>query len=142
MKNPKASGHPAHMLFARTCLAPLLKSVKPYVSPEYIEKYSIKVRDLDFESGVVRDPKTHQPDPEARTFTLPFSRKKMQALLDNKKPWICWTNGEARPLSYDPSLDDWWHAYRIGMHLDVYLADHHSGDMPGIMHDLGMGYME
>ena len=133
MQKLNTSDRPAHMLFVRAPLAPMLKPEGDYVSPEYIKKYDIKVRHLDFESGVIRDSKTHARDPEARTFTLPPSRSEMLGLLETTKPWVA--DGEVQTLHYDESLDDWWHAFLIGQHLNRFL-DGHCENRLGLAYDL------
>lgn len=57
-----------------------------------------------------------------------FLRKAMLAHPRNNKP--CYDD----PLHWDECLDGWWHAYRIGIQLSMYLRSSHDGEMPGLTH--------
>lgn len=120
-------------MFIKRPLSPLVKTTDSYVSPEFLQKYGIKVRPLDFDSGAVLDPKTREPDPSARAYTQLFPREAMQAYL--RTNWPCPDD----PLHWDECLDGWWHAYHIGNHLATCLrSSQGDSDILGLVQTIGL----
>ena len=139
MQRPDASGYPAHILFAKRLVRPLLKTSDPYVSPSYLQDFHVKCRRFDLYTGATFDPRTGKPDPSARVFTQPISEKSMERAVNATRPWVTDID-DNRTLHWDEDLDDWWHAFQIGNHLDTYLVNNYNQNLPGLLG--GTGWQE
>lgn len=104
---------PALAILVKGALAPLFKTTDPYLSPAYLENHRIKVRRLDFESGVTLDRAGRKADPYAKKYTQIVPSHKMEKAVGKTRPWISPHYGTVRSLVWDESLDNWWHAYVI-----------------------------
>lgn len=75
---------PALAILVKGALAPLFKTTDPYLSPAYLENHRIKVRRLDFESGVTLDRAGRKADPihtpkNTPRLSLPTKWKRLSA---------------------------------------------------------------
>ena len=119
---------PAHMVFVKPYLTPLLKTTQPNITPEYLQKHGIRRRRLDFYSGATLLPTLPKPDPTAQAYTQLFPYGDMVECVRHNKPWTSWDNGPHHTLHYDENLDGWWHALSITRHLNRFLEGHYDSD--------------
>jgi len=117
---------PAHLSFVRSRLAPLVKSKDDYLSPDYLEKYPIECRGLDFYGGTPLDLTSNQPDSYAQKFTQLIPYERMNQSIRAAQPWKDSDYGDSSHLgSWDPDLDNWWHAKKIADFINMYLYNHY-----------------
>lgn len=122
MQNSNSSGRlPAQTVFVRTCLTPLLTTTKPYISDDYLDKFQVECHRLDLFSGLAVRRGTQQPDPQSRAFTRPMPLEDVRSAIETNRAWISPTYGYPELLLWGEKIDNWWQAFQIAEHLDMYL---------------------
>jgi len=129
---------PPHVSFVRTRLAPLVKLKDDYVSPDYLDQYAIKCRGLDFYNGTPLDPRSNKPVSHAEKFTQLIPYERMNQSIQATQPWKDPDYGDSSHLGYwDPGLDNWWYANKIGERLNMFLFNHYKARTEHVMGVIG-----
>ena len=105
---PETPQLPAHVLFVESRYRPLLNSNDPYLSSDYMEKYCIESRHMNFYTGRPFITKTGVTDESSELFTQPYSWEAMDRAIVENKPWMDSSDDlDVHHLEWDPDLHAW-----------------------------------
>ena len=138
MEPPETPHLPAHVLFIRSRILPVLKSKDPYLSSEYMEEHCIESRRMDLYTGRPLSLENGEPDESSELFTQLYSWDAMDRAIEENKPWKDSSDDDEHHLEWDPDLHAWWKAVMTGRVLNRYLSGHHMEaleDVCGVLDD-------